>query len=161
MPLNLGVKAIGLDITNERLLLAAPRILATNRAMVDGLLAEIKAEVALETPLGPGHFGYHLRDSFTTDVSSRGVVTRGVLKSPPTGYWREYGTLDRFRRADLGTKALRLGRTSLTAHESRLGGLFGASGGERAFMTAHHAAAAAQRYVRIFYGTLTNWWRAK
>lgn len=141
------VRTIGLDAVNAKLALAAPRILANNRAMVTAMLAEIKPIVEAETPIGPGHFGYHLRDSFTTDVSSKGVVTTGVLKSPPTGYWREYGTLGRFRKS----RAVR-------SYVAALGG-FG-TGGEKAYQTAHHAASGIQRFIKFYYGSMANWWRA-
>ena len=160
MALEISAKAIGLDVANAKLLYALPRILETNRAMVTAALEEVRAVVASETPIGPGHFGYHLKNSFKVEVSSKGLKTSGALKAPPTGYWREFGTLDRFRRANLGI-ALRLGATSLTNRESSLGGIFGGTGGERAFMTAHKAGTAVKKFIKVYYGSMSAWWRAK
>lgn len=153
-----NVRVIGKDIVDAKLLMAEPRILEQNRLMVSAMLDQIKPIVVENTPVGPGHFGYHLRDRFETDVRSGGLKTTGVLKSPPTGYWREFGTGGRFRRAGLSARA-RLGRTSLTPRESKLGGLFG-GGGERAFMTAHHAASGVKRLITFYYGGLARWWRS-
>jgi len=103
--------------------------------------------VVSNTPLGPGHFGYHLRDSFKTDVSSRGVYTTGVLKSPATGYWREYGTKGHFRNR----------KSALRAYTAAIGG--SGEGGERAFLTAHHALTGIKKFIRFYYGA-AQWWRA-
>ena len=134
-----SVKTIGLDIVNAKLLMAAPRILEQNRLMVGAMLKEIKPVVIAQTPLGPGHFGYHLRDRFETDVTSEGIRTKGVLKSPPTGYWRECGTLGRFRK-------------------SRAAGM-ASTGGEKAYMTAHHAASLAKRVITQYFGSQTRCWK--
>lgn len=86
------VEVYGDRIVKAKLLAAAPRILAENRRMVTEMLDYVKPVVIENTPLGPGHFGYHLRDTYTTDVKSEDFVTRGVLKSAVQGYWRERGT---------------------------------------------------------------------
>lgn len=79
-------------MVDAKLLHAAPNILAHNRSMVEVMLRNIKPMVIAQTPLGPGHFGYHLRDRYVSVIFSRGVRTVGLLKSPWQGYWREYGT---------------------------------------------------------------------
>lgn len=134
----------GKNIVDAKLLAAAPRILAENRAMVTTMLDYIKPVVVANTPLGPGHFGYHLRDSYTTDVRSNGVKTTGVLKAPMQGYWREFGTQAHFRKG-------------LTVRESRMVVSF-MGGGERAFMTAHHALSGFRRFISFYYGK-AQWWR--
>lgn len=90
--INVNIQTTGLNIVNAKLLAAAPRILAENRTMVETMLAYVKPIVIEATPLGPGHFGYHLRERYTTAIRSEGVKTTGVLKSPMQGYWREFGT---------------------------------------------------------------------
>jgi hypothetical protein len=100
-----NIRVIGLKQVQAKLLTAAPNILAHNRAMIAEMLREIKPMVEAQTPLGPGHFGYHLRDRYVTDVSSRGVRSTGVLKSPPQGFWREWGTVHQ-RRLYIAHKAL-------------------------------------------------------
>jgi hypothetical protein len=86
------VRIIGKEIVDAKLLMAAPRILEQNRLMVTAMLKEIKPIVVAQTPLGPGHFGYHLRDRYSTDVKSEGIKTSGVLKAVMQGFWREFGT---------------------------------------------------------------------
>lgn len=83
---------VGLKEVQLKLTAAAPRILAYNRSMITVMLDNIKPEVIAQTPLGPGHFGYHTRDTFTTDVKSEGIKSVGVLKSAVPGFWREFGT---------------------------------------------------------------------
>jgi hypothetical protein len=142
-----SIRIIGKDIVDAKLLLAAPRILAGNRLMVGTMLDFVKAVTVAATPLGPGHFGYHLRDSFTTDVKSGPVKTTGVLKSPPTGYWREFGTGGRFR----GPK-----KSALRSYVAAIGGA--GTGGERRFYTAHHALAGIHKFIAFYYGK-AQWWR--
>ena len=146
-------KVIVMDqIVRAKLLAAEPRILAHNRLMITEMLNVIKPTVIAQTPLGPGHFGYHLRDTYVTDVKSSGIVSTGVLKSPAQGYWREFGTKGRSRK---------LGR-ALGLSVSQLGKAFNAgglgSGGERAFMTAHKALAGVRKMIRVFYGGQAKWW---
>lgn len=130
--------------------LAAPRIREENHLMIGAMLDWVKVEAIAATPLGPGHFGYHLKESFSTDIEERGLKTVGVLKSPPTGYWREFGTKGRFRRSALLTQG--------KGRSARLLESFGGQG-ERAFMTAHKALNGARRIIRNFYNGKALWWR--
>lgn len=127
-----------------------PRILADNRSMVTQTLNAVKAELIPETPLGPGHFGLHLRDSYTVDVSGEGMQTIGALKAPPQGYWREFGTRGGYRSSNRTLRAF----TNVLLHQ---GGSF-ASGGEKAGLYAAHALAKFRRLVNFYYGH-AQWWR--
>lgn len=142
-----SIRVIGAQIVDAKLLAAAPRILETNRLMVEAMFGEIKPIVEAQTPIGPGHFGYHLKDTYVTDVKTAGVKTIGVLKSPAQGYWREYGTVSRFSR-----------KGSLRGYTAALGGM--GSGGERALMIAHKALNSVRRLINEYYGGLATWWRA-
>lgn len=143
------VEVIGKNILDAKLIAAAPHILAHNRGLITEMLDVIKPTVIAQTPLGPGHFGYHLRDKFVTEVKSEGVTSEGVLKSPMTGYWREYGTRGNYRKGGPATAGM-----ARAARE----GFFGHSG-ERPFMTAHHALAAVRKLIKVFYGGQAAWWR--
>ena len=138
-----GVRVVGLKAVETKLAGASARILAQNRLLVGDMMKAIKPIVEAETPIGPGHFGYHLRNSYTTSISSRSVVTTGVLKSPSQGYWREYGTLGRFAKT-----------SALAGYVSSFGG-----NGERALFVAHKAADSVRRFIRAYYGGMTRWWR--
>lgn len=145
-----GVQVIGKNIVDAKLLMAAPRILAHNRSLITEMLAVIKPTVIAETPLGPGHFGYHLRESYVTEVTSKEVVSEGVLKAPMTGYWREYGTRGGFRK-----------RGTLPGYSfafEKAAGLAHPGGGERAGMYAHKALAAVRKLIDVFYGGAASWW---
>ena len=149
--LNVNVRVIGKEIVEAKLLAAAPRILATNLEMVKAMLTWVKVETVAATPLGPGHFGYHLRDRFTDTTRFSGVRAIGELKSPATGYWREFGTLGH---------STRHGGIRINAKEVKMvlsSGLF--ANGERAFMTAHKALGGARRIIRMFYAGNATWWR--
>lgn len=138
------VRVIGKEAVEAKLALGGPRILEQNRAMVEAMLAYIRPQVVADTPYGPGHFGYHLRDRFTTDTRFVGMKTIGALKSPPTGYFREFGTLSHF----------------IKHHGKRFVAVFSSGGhGERAFHTAHKALAGSRRVINGYYGGLANWWR--
>lgn len=156
--LNVNVRVIGKEIVEAKLVAAAPRILALNLEMVKAMLTWVKVETVAATPLGPGHFGYHLRDRFTESTGVRGIHAFGELKSPATGYWREFGTLAHSRRH---------GGVHISAKEARMvvafmgfsGQRLGEGNGERAFMTAHRALAGARRIIRAFYSGKALWWR--
>jgi hypothetical protein len=135
----------GLKEVEAKAAAADVRILAQNKLMVQAMLDYIKPIVISETPLGPGHFGYHLRDMFTTEVKFEGIKTVGFLKSPPTGYWREFGTQGHMTR----------GR-SIKHYVAAISGQMG----ERAFMTAHKAATGVKKFINFYYGGLAAWWRA-
>lgn len=145
-----SVKVVGLDAVKAKLAVAEANILKNNVAMTQEMLGFIKAEVVANTPLGPGHFGYHLRDSFKTYLrigfSQLGTGVIGLLKSPRTGYWREYGTGARYRGPKKKAAAVRL-----------LTGAAG-TGGERAFQTAHHALAGIRKFINFYYGGVAKWW---
>ena len=80
------------EIVRRKLQTARPRILAQNASLAAGLLKEVSAVVAVDTPLGPGHFGYHGRDTLRVEVKSRGAKTIGQLKAAVQLGWRERGT---------------------------------------------------------------------
>lgn len=145
MASGVSLRVIGLDIVRAKLALAVPNILATNAAMVATMLEQTKVGTIRNTPLGPGHFGYHLRDRITSDIEAKGTRTVGKLLSPRTGYWREYGTRGRYRGGNRIRKAF-----------ASFGGY--GTGGERAFLTAHKAAGGFRRTVAAFYSGLARWW---
>ena len=146
------VRVIGKEIIEAKLAAAEANILKNNVAMTTEMLRFVKAEVVANTPLGPGHFGYHLRDSLKTYLtigfSQAGTGVVGLLKSPPTGYWREYGTGLRYR----GPKKAAASVRALTGQAG--------TGGERAFGTAHHALAGIRKFINFYYGGLARWWHA-
>lgn len=83
--------------TNAQVALAklarvGPKILATNQLLATQILDHVKEVVYLETPLGPGHFGYHGRDTLKVKVTSKGNKTTGVLLGAVQLRWREFGT---------------------------------------------------------------------
>lgn len=142
-----NIRIIGKDIVDAKLLLAAPRILAENRLMVGEMLNGIKSDLIAETPIGPGHFGYHLRDRYAPDVQSKGTNTTGVMKAPAQGYWREYGTRGRFK----GPKS-----SKLRSYTAAIGG--SGTGGEARLYLAHKAYASLRRLINAYYGD-AQWWR--
>lgn len=112
--LDASVRVIGKEIVDAKLLMAAPRILEHNRLLVTSMLAELKPAVAAQTPLGPGHFGYHLRDMYKTSVKSGPKGTTGYLISPVQGFWREFGTKRGERRFYTAHKTAALLRKTIT-----------------------------------------------
>jgi len=80
------------EIVKAKLVAAAPRILAQNRVLVTAMLEFAKPIVVEGTPVGPGHFGYHGRDTVHIEVSSKGKKTTGKLLAAVQLYWRERGT---------------------------------------------------------------------
>ncbi|SRR6266702_3358891 len=140
------VRWIGKRELDAKLLAAAPRILEQNRLMVTQMLETVKAEIEPGTPLGPGHFGYHLRDTYRVMVASKGVSTSGSLKAAVQGYWREFGTKGRFKSR----------RNRLRSYTAALGG-FG-SGGEKAGLFATRALGKVRGMIRLYYGK-AQWWR--
>lgn len=145
------IKTFGKEAVDIKVAMAAPRILQQNRQMVKAMVDYIRPLVAAQTPLGPGHFGVHLRDGFTTDVRESGRMSAiGVLKSPVQGYWREFGTRGSFHKGAAASAGM-----SRAAQE----GFYG-HGGERAFMTAHQILGAARRMMNFYYGGMANWWHA-
>lgn len=141
-----SVRVIGKEIVDARLLAIAPRILATNRRLVGVMLEAVKAEVVSVTPQGPGHFGYHGRDTVHAEIKSEGVRTKGKLMAAVQLYWREYGTRGYFRK---GSAAQRSARQFMAS-------IGGTGMGERAFMPANKALNAFRRFIRFYYGA--NWW---
>src|SRR6266705_3130360 len=115
-----SVRVIGKEQIEAKLARAEVNILAHNRAMVTEMLGFVKAEVVPQIPLGPGHFGYHLRETFRSDIKTGrgqlGAQVIGALRSAVQGYWRERGT----------------------------------KRGERAFMTAHKALAGIKRFINSY-----------
>lgn len=125
--------------------MAAPRILASNRTLVTTILEEVKGAEIAGTPLGPGHFGEHGRDTVKIEVESHGVETTGKLKAAVQLFWREYGTGSRYRNR----------RNALRSYVASFGG----TGGEAPRMTANKALNYAKRFIRFYYGGMANWWR--
>jgi hypothetical protein len=88
-----AVNIIGKEGVVARLTAAPLNIMIQNRVMVTEMLDTVRDVLIPETPIGPGHFGRHLRDSYTVDVKTKGFsAVIGVLKAPVQGYWRERGT---------------------------------------------------------------------
>jgi hypothetical protein len=136
-------------VLREKLILAQPKILATNMALTTTLLNSVKAVVESATPDGPGHFGYHGRDRVKVVVTSSGRKTIGKVTAPIQLYWREYGTGVRFRGK---------GRTKLQQAVRVMTGA--SSGGEPAFMVAHKALGTTKRFIAAAAGSFTAWWNA-
>lgn len=142
------VRVIGQREVDAKLLAAAPRILAENRLMVTQMLEQVKAEILPGTPLGPGHFGYHLRDSYKVQIAGGGGIrTSGKLLAPPQGYWREFGTRG-------GHRARKGGLRRVQAYMQAVGG----GGGEKAGLFASKALAGVRKLIRLYYGK-AQWWR--
>ena len=150
MPFNARVIVYD-EVVRQKLLMAAPHILANNRALVEAMLKGVKPVVHVETPLGPGHFGYHGRDTLEVEIHSHGVKTIGKLKAAVQLYWREYGTRGSAKRH----KGI-----SFTAREVKAISAFSGQGsGERARMVAHKALAKVRSMINVFYGGQAAWWR--
>ncbi len=64
------VRVFGKEQVEAKLARAEANILANNRAMVGEMLGFVKAEVVPQIPIGPGHFGYHLRETFRSDIKT-------------------------------------------------------------------------------------------
>lgn len=137
------------EIVRERLLKAAPRIMATNRSLVTSMLEEVKPVVVRDTPLGPGHFGEHGRDTVRIQISTKGVSTMGRLVAAVQLYWREFGTGMRFRAR---------GKAAQLKQATRV--MTGATGGEPARLVATHALNATMRFIRFYYNGMANWWNS-
>lgn len=136
------------EIVREKLLLAAPRILATNRLLVEAMLNEVKLAEVSQTPEGPGHFGYHGRDTVRVQITTKGAETMGRLVGAVQLFWREYGTRGRFRNK----------RNKLRSYVAAIGGAGG--GGERAYMVANRALSFTKRFIKAYYGGTANWWNS-
>lgn len=134
------------DLVAAKLIAAEPKIMLNNRLMITAMLEAVKADLEPQTPLGPGHFGAHLKDSYKIVVNSTGTSTVGALAAPPQGYWREFGTRGRFHKGKVGAV------TSRPALVAAFGG-----GGEKAGMFAHHALSAVRKFIAFYYGT-SNWY---
>ena len=147
-----AVRWIGKREFDAKLLAAAPHIFETNWAMTTAMLDAAKAEVESTTPTGPGHFGYHLRDTYKVALSNKGWRITGKLTSAVQGYWREYGTKGRSRGLARGL-GLSVGQLSKAYKQGSLG-----SGGEKAGMYGHRAVAATRRLIKEFYSH-TLWWK--
>lgn len=142
-----GAKVVvtGLSAVEAKLTAAPARILAHNLGLVKSMLEFIKPIYVAAIPEGPGHFGYHLRDTVTTDTRFVGIKTIGVLKTPAQGYWREFGTLGSYTK----------GREVEHYVEAVQGHM-----GERAFMTAHKALSGARKFISFYYNGMAAWWRS-
>ncbi len=132
---------------------AAIHLFENNWEMVKAMLEATKAEVEATTPIGPGHFGYHLKDSYKIQMSNHGWSVQGRLMAPPQGYWREFGTKGRSRGLARGLN-LSVGQLSKAYKQGAVG-----PGGEKAGMYAHKALASFRRLIKEFYGGQHAWWR--
>lgn len=148
-----GIRVLGQDVVDAKLLLAAPHILEHNRKLVTSMLQFVKAEVQPEMPLGPGHFGYHARDSYRIDVGSGGIKTTGKLWGAIEAYWREYGTKGRSRKLGRAL-GLNVGESRAAFSAGALGG-----GGEPARPITHKALASANKFIKFYYGGAAEWWK--
>ena len=154
MPFTSGttVRYIGLREVDAKLLAAAPHIFETNWAMSTAMLDATKVELVSITPTGPGHFGYHLKDTYKVVMSNRGWTVTGKLMGAVQGYWRERGTKGRSRGLASGLN-LSVGQLSKAYKQGAVG-----SGGEAAGMYAHKALAGFRHLIREFYAG-SPWWR--
>ncbi len=152
--LSATLRVIGLRDVQTKLLLAAPRIMENNRLLVTDMLEFIKAEVQPEMPLGPGHFGYHARDTYRIDVGTDVVSlkTTGKLWGAVEAYWREYGTLGRYKKGAYSKANASNARAALYA--STVG-----AGGETPRPITTKALAGARKFIAFYYGGMANWWR--
>jgi hypothetical protein len=149
---NASIRVIGKDIVDAKLLMATPRILAQNRFLATSMLEFIKAEVQPEMPLGPGHFGQHARDSYRIDVSSSALKTIGKLWAAVEAYWREFGTLGRYKKGAYSKPTLGNARAALYA-------VTVGTGGEPPRPITHKALAGARKFIDFTYNGLATWWR--
>jgi hypothetical protein len=149
MSVNVVVK-VNDTLMRRALILAQPRILAKNALVATQLMNEIKTVVVAATPVGPGHFGYHGRDTVHVTISVSGNKTTAKLMASMQLYWREYGTGVRFRGKGKGAALKQATRVMTGA----------ASGGEPAFMVANKAMAGFKRLINAYYGSMAAWWNA-
>ncbi len=145
MAVNVTVKAYDAAL-RAKLILAQPKILATNMALTKAVLEEVAAVVKAGTPLGPGHFGYHGRDTVKVVVTTNGLKVTGKVMAAIQLYWREYGTRGRFRKGGSLARYVRVATQG--------------QGGEPAFMTAHKAATGIKRFANFYYGSLAAWFES-
>ncbi len=148
-----SVRVVGEKAVQAKLIMAAPSIGAQNRFLVTSMLEFIKDEVVPEMPTGPGHFGYHARDTFTIDVKTNtaGVTTTGVLKAATQAYWREFGTLGRYKKGAYSKPTLGNARAAL--HAVTVG-----TGGEPPRPIVHKAYLGARKFIDFYYNGLATWW---
>jgi hypothetical protein len=148
-----NVRVIGKDIIEAKLARAEANILANNLLMTREMLTHIKAEVQPQVPIGPGHFGYHGRDTLKVVVQAAGpsggqlgTKVYGLLKAASDVYWREFGTGMRYR----GPKRKAMGVRIMTGQAG--------TGGEPARLMATHALAGIKKFINFYYGGLAKWW---
>lgn len=95
------------EVVRAKLKAAAPRILAQNRMLVEEMLRVAKPMVEAATPTGPGHFGYHGRDTIRILIARKGTMkTIGQLRAAVQLYWREKGTKRGERATRTAAKAV-------------------------------------------------------
>lgn len=147
------VRVVGLDVLEAKLAKAEANILANNLAMVKEMLDMVKAEVTPQIPIGPGHFGYHGRNTLKVVVQAQGPAggqfgtkVVGLLKAAVEVYWREFGTGMRYR----GPKRKAFGVRIMTGSAG--------TGGEKPRLMATHALAGIKKFIAFYYGGLAKWW---
>lgn len=144
---------IGKEAIAAKLEAAEVNILMNNLAMTKGMLEMVKAEVVPQIPIGPGHFGYHARDTFRIELrqgaGQLGTKVTGLLKAAVEAYWREFGTGLRYR-----------GHTARLRKQAAVRIMTGTTGGEPAHLTATHALAGIKKYIKLYYGGMARWWHA-
>lgn len=146
--IGLSIKVIGQDVVAAKLAAAGPNILRQNRRLVNSMLQEVKPAVQAGTPLGPGHFGYHGRDTLKVAIDSKGSKTKGLLLGAVQLYWREYGTGMRYRGPRAAQRRIAATRAMTGAN----------TGGEAPTMLAHKAYSATRRFISYYYGGMASWW---
>lgn len=73
---------------------AAPaRVAAENDLAMHEVVGELRDQLQHDTPIGPGRFGPHAAESYTTDVTIAAGRVRGMVdNSQPEARWLEFGT---------------------------------------------------------------------
>ena len=95
------------EVVRAKLKMAAPRILDQNRMLVESMLNMAKPMLEAGTPVGPGHFGYHGRDTIRILIARKGTMkTIGQLRAAVQLYWRERGTKRGERAYKTASKAI-------------------------------------------------------
>ncbi len=134
------------QLVKAKLVAMAPRILAQNALMARTMLDEVKSVTVAATPEGPGHFGYHGRDTIHVTITTSGIKTTAKLLAAMQIYWREYGTRGRFRKGKALDRYMRA---------VQQGG-----SGEPALMVANKALNFTKRFIKFYYNGMANWWNA-
>lgn len=89
-------RIVGLKKLQEAVAAAPGAWALRSKQALDYSVAVVKGAVVAGEVGGPGHFGYHLRDRWSTRVeigSGRSLQSRGIVSTDaPQGRWLEFGT---------------------------------------------------------------------